>query len=158
MRIVPLEWFRCEPLRFAFKTGVFNHDAHAVMTVIVGQVAHDPNTRMIHLNDGGNAFCGSQPQTRYAHRFGERVAIHRDHTEAVSRQSQTANLGRTAIQNVKQHALPLFHPDRLSVTQHVSVDGERIVADLVAVRHPLGEGSVHLALALVLETGDRRGW
>ena len=77
------------------------------MSVVVGQIAHDAKARMIHIDDGRNAFRGSQPKPRHARWFGEWIAIHRDDTEAVSGQSQTANLGRTAIQNVKLYALTL---------------------------------------------------
>ena len=30
-----------------------------MMAIIVRQIAHNPNTRMIHLHNGGNAFCSS---------------------------------------------------------------------------------------------------
>ena len=67
---------------------------------------------------------------------------------------EAANLGGTAVENVKQNALALLHAHRLAVTEHAAVDGEGIVADLVSVRHPFGEGSFHLALAGIFECGN----
>lgn len=49
--IVPLKRFRGDPLRLARLASVFNHDSHAVLAVVVGRIAHDPNTGMVHLDN-----------------------------------------------------------------------------------------------------------
>ena len=54
--------------------------------------------------------------------------------------------------------LALLDAYRLAMTQHSPIDGEGIVADLVSVRHTLGERGFHLAPAGVLERGDRLRW
>jgi hypothetical protein len=33
-------------------TRVFQDDAHAMMTVVVAKVSHDPDARIVHFNDG----------------------------------------------------------------------------------------------------------
>ena len=59
MGVVPFEGMGREPLGFAFVSGVFDYDAHAVMAVVVGEVAHDPDAGVVHLNDGGDALGGA---------------------------------------------------------------------------------------------------
>src|SRR5260370_42327377 len=54
---------------------------------------------------------------------------------------------------MKQDALALFHPNRFAVAQHTAIDSERIVANLIPMRHTFGEGGLHLALPLRLEAG-----
>ena len=41
---------------------------------------------------------------------------------------------RAGVEHVEQHALALLHADRFAVTEHAAVDGEQLVADLVALR------------------------
>ena len=152
--VVPFERGGGKPLRLAFAAGVFDHDAHAVTTVVVVEVAHDPDAGMVHFNDGGNSLRGSEPEDRNANRFRQWIAVHRNHAEGVTGKSEAANLGGAAVQNVKQYPLALLHAHRLAVTQHAAVDGEGIVADFVAVRHALGERGFHLALAGIFESGN----
>ena len=65
---------------------------------------------MIHLDDGRNAFRRPQPQHRDLRRRWDQIAIQRDNLERMPRQRQASNLGRAAIQNMKQHPLTLFDP------------------------------------------------
>src|ERR1700730_18426732 len=65
----------------------------------------------------------------------------------MSRQRQAPNLGRAAIQNMKEHAFTLFHPHRLAVAQHATIDGEITIAHFVAVWHPLRKRGFHRGLA-----------
>src|SRR5437762_11162364 len=51
-RIAPAEMRRRDPLRFAHASRIFNHDAHAMVAVIVGKISHGPDTWMIHVYDG----------------------------------------------------------------------------------------------------------
>jgi len=53
---------RSNPLRMSRAPGVRHHDAHAVQAIISIQITKNPNTRMIHLGDGGDAFCCAEPQ------------------------------------------------------------------------------------------------
>src|SRR6266567_3350671 len=76
----------------------------------------------------------------------------------MSRQSKTPNLACASVQNMEQNALALFHANRITMTKHPSVDGEGVVSNLVAVRHPLSERSIHCAFAGPLERGDCLSW
>src|ERR1019366_5385554 len=89
---------------------------------------------MVHLDDGGNAFRGAEPQYRHRDRRRYRVAVERHNLERMAWQSQTANLRSAAIEDMEQHALAVLNPDRLAMAQHATVDGEQAVADLVTLR------------------------
>src|SRR6185437_7804169 len=43
--IVPQQWLRLHPLRLAGAAGVFDHDAHAVIAIVIGEIAKYPNAR-----------------------------------------------------------------------------------------------------------------
>ena len=58
---------------------------------------------------------------------------------------------------MEQNALTLLHAYRFAMVQHPAVDGERAVADLVTVRHALGQGSFHGAFSLRLQFFDLGG-
>jgi hypothetical protein len=49
-----------------------------VLAVVVGEVAHQPHAGMRHLDDGGDALGGGQPQERHGGWRGYRVTIERD--------------------------------------------------------------------------------
>src|SRR5271165_911324 len=55
VRVVPLERLRWNPLWLALIAGVLNHDAHTMVTVVISQVSHDPDSGMIHFYNGGDA-------------------------------------------------------------------------------------------------------
>src|ERR1700687_389730 len=59
---------------------------------------------------------------------------------------------------MEQHAFALSYPNRLAVAQHVAVDGEDLVTDLVAVRHAPRERGLHGALARRLQPQIDVGW
>ena len=69
-------------------------------------------------------------------------------------QGKAANLGRASIQNVKENALAWFDANRLTVTEHAAVDGERAIANLVSVRHAFGKRRLHRGLAAVFKGLD----
>src|SRR5499427_6188906 len=151
LAIVPLERRRRHPLRLALHARILHHNSHAVMPVVVGRVTHDPNARMVHLHDGGNALRCAQPQHRHTCRIRHGIAVQRHHAKNVSRQRQAANLCRAAVEHVKEHALPTLDAYRFSMAKHASVDGERAVAYLVTMRHAFGKRRLHRGLTLLLE-------
>src|SRR5438552_6553484 len=106
----------CDPFRFARMASVFNDTAHAVLPVVIGEIAYDPDTRMIHFHNGGDTFSRAQPQDRHLRRVRNGIAIERDDLKRVARQCQAANLRSASIQNVKKDAFPLSHTNRLTVT------------------------------------------
>ena len=57
--VVPLEGLWREPLWLAFVACVLDDDAHAMAAVVVGEVAHDPDAGVVHLDDGGDALGGA---------------------------------------------------------------------------------------------------
>src|SRR3974390_1267519 len=61
-RVVPAERLGLYPLRLALGARVFNDNAHAMLAVVIGQVAHDPHADMIHLDNGGDAFRPADPE------------------------------------------------------------------------------------------------
>src|SRR5271166_5090241 len=52
---------------------------------------------------------------------------------------------------MKQHTFVLFDAYGLAVPQHAAVDGERAIANLISVRHALGQRSFHGGLTLLLK-------
>ena len=129
------------------------------MAIVVGGIAHDPDAGMIHLDDGGDALGGAEPEDGHIDRIRHGIAIERDDAERVAGQRQAANLGGAAVQHMKEDALALLHANGFSVAEHAAIDGEGVVADLVAVRHAFGERSFHRRLALIFErlhAGGRR--
>jgi len=71
------------------------------MAVIIRQIAHDPNARMVHLDDGGDPFGRAQPKPWDARRLGKHVSIQGNDHEAVSGQGEAADFGRASIQHVE---------------------------------------------------------
>ena len=135
------------PDRLAFLTGILDDNAHAVAAIIIRQVAHDPYAGMVHRHHRRNALRRSQPKHGNVSRIRHPIAVERDDLERMSRQRKAANLGRAPIQNVEEHALALLHPNRLTVAEHPSVDGEITIPDLISVRHAFGERCFHRGLA-----------
>src|SRR6202158_5521467 len=154
VRVIPFERSGRKPLRLGLAAGIFDDDAHAVTAIVVVEVSHDPDSGMVHLDDGGNSLGGSEPENRNANRFGERIAIHGNHGESVTGQGEAANFGGASVQHMEKDALALPHAHGLAMSQHAAVDGEGIVADLESVRSALGERGFHLALAGILQFGD----
>src|SRR5580658_7930413 len=66
-------------------------------------------------------------------------------------QRQTTNLGCTSVQDMKEDALALLHSYGLAVSQHAAIDGERAIADLVSLRHTLGQRHLHRRLTLFFQ-------
>src|SRR5262245_49492563 len=60
----------------------------------------------------------------------------------MARQCQAADFGRAGVEHVKHHPLTLLDADRLALTQHLAVDAEKVVADLIA----LGAGKLLVSL------------
>jgi hypothetical protein len=120
-------------------TGVFNHNAHAVPAIIVGKIAQDPDTWMIHFHNGGNALSRPQPKDWHLRRVRNGIAIQRDDLKRVPRHRKAANLGSASIQDMEKDAFALLHANRFPVTEHASVDRKRSVADFVSVWHSLRE-------------------
>ncbi len=63
-------------------------------------------------------------------RAGNRISVEGDHLKRVAGKGKAANLGGTAIQNVKEDALPLLYADGFAMTKHASIDGERMHSQL----------------------------
>jgi hypothetical protein len=68
-----------------------------VPAIIIGEIAHDPDARMIHFHNGGDTFRRSQPQDRHLRRVRHGIAIERDDLKRVARQCQAANLGSAFV-------------------------------------------------------------
>src|SRR5579862_6048472 len=107
--VVPVKRLGGRPDGLAFLAGILHDDAHAVAAIIIGEVAHDPYSGMIHLNDSGDALRGSEPEHRNGGGMWHGIAIERDHFERMSRQRQAANFCRASIQNMKEDALTLLY-------------------------------------------------
>src|SRR5579862_4752787 len=95
--IVPPERLWRKPLRFAFVSRVLDHDPHAMMTVVVGKIAHDPHSRMIHFDDSRDALRRAEPEHGYANRFGQGIAIHRNYAETVPGKRKASDLPGAAV-------------------------------------------------------------
>ena len=65
-------------------------------TIIIGEIAHDPDAWMIHFGDGGDALGGAQPENRHLHRIRYGIPIEGDHLEPVTWQCEAANLRGTS--------------------------------------------------------------
>ena len=150
-RIIPSKGLGRRPEGLVFVTCILHHNAHSVAAIIVGEVAHHPDSGIGHMNDRGNALCCSQPQPGYLVWSGHRVAIQRNHLKRMSRKSQAANFRRASIQNMKQDALACFYSHRFAMAQHATIDREVAIANLKAVGHALCERGPHCRLATLFE-------
>ena len=56
---------------------------HRYMMIIVIEVAHDPDARVIRLHDGRDSLRRAQPQHGNAGRMGNRVTVERDESSNV---------------------------------------------------------------------------
>src|SRR5207248_7294268 len=96
-RVVPAKGRWCDPFRLSAATSIFNDAAHAVPAIIIGEIAYDPDARMIHFHNGRDAFRRAQPQDGHLRWVRNRIAIERDDLERVTRQRKAANLGSASI-------------------------------------------------------------
>ena len=85
---------------------------------------------MIHSDQCGHALGGPEPEQRNIRRCRHGVAVERHDSEDVTGQRETSNFGGAGVQDVKEHALALLHPDGVAVSQHTAINREQIVADL----------------------------
>jgi hypothetical protein len=63
---------------------VLYDNAHAVTAIIVRKITHNPDARMIHLDNGRNTFRRSEPEHRHFRRRGHYIAVYRNDFEGVS--------------------------------------------------------------------------
>src|SRR5207249_11282425 len=77
-RVVPGTRRRSDPFRLSATTSVFNDTAHAVPAIIIGEIAYDPDARMVHFHNGGDSFSRAQPEDRHLRRVRNRIAIECD--------------------------------------------------------------------------------
>ena len=89
------------------------------------------------------------------HRHG--IAVERDNLKEMPRQSEAADLGRTRVEQMEQHAFTRLHADRLTVPEHPAIDTEQLVTDLETLgfllRFLVG-GSPHLLQSLDGSAGE----
>src|SRR5580698_6637276 len=152
--VIPGKRLGSNPPRLALLAGVFNHDTHAMLPVVVRHIAHGPNPGVVHLDQRRDPLCRSQPKAWHGHRLGDWVAIQRNHRKVVSRQRQTADFGGASVQHVEEHAFARLHADGFAASQHAAVDGEGTVPDLESMRHAFGERSLHGAFARIFQILD----
>jgi len=157
LRVIPAEWFRLDPLRLAFLLGVFDDYAHPVPPVVIRQIAHHPHAGMLHFDQCRDAFSSPEPEYRYIGLRRHGIAVERDNPKEMPRQSNAADLGRTRIEQMEQHALTRLHADRLTVPEHPAIDTEQLVTDLETLgfllRFLVG-GSPHLLQSLDGRAGE----
>src|SRR6202034_3682947 len=139
------------PLRLALLSAVFNHHAHAMLPVVVRDIAHDPNARVIHLDNRRDSLGCAQPKSRHGHWPGDRVAIHRNYREVMPWQRKTPDLGRAPVQHVEKHTFALLYPYWLAASQHSAIDGEGTIPDLESVRRTFGERGLHGVFAGIFQ-------
>src|SRR5882672_8471076 len=149
--IVPAKRFWRNPLRLAFLPGIFDHDTQAVMAIVVRQITHNPNPRMIHLHDGRDPFSCAQPESRDLCGLWNYISVQGNNREGVSGQRQAANFGGASIQDMEQHPLSSFYPYRLAMAQHPPVDGERTVPNFVPMRRALCQRGLHGAFSRIFQ-------
>jgi hypothetical protein len=91
-----------------------------VLTILIGRIAEDPNSRMLHLDYSRDPLSCSEPENRNANGPGKRITVHRNDAERMAWQSKAAQFSRTAIQHVKEHALSEFNFDRFAMARVAS--------------------------------------
>src|SRR6185312_6560335 len=96
-RIVPKIGPGFYPLGLSFLPGILDDRTHPVSTIVVGQVAHNPYTRVLHLDNCRNALGGANPQHWRLGLCWDREAIHRDHFKGMTRQCKASDLRTAAI-------------------------------------------------------------
>src|SRR5208283_2326887 len=110
-----MERLRLPPLRLARMSRIFHYDAHAVRTIVVGQIAKNPYTWIFHFDDGRNSLCGPYPQHRNIGWRRYRISIQRNNFEIVSRKRKATKFSRAAIYDMEHNALTGFHANRLAI-------------------------------------------
>src|SRR6476646_2339934 len=113
---------------------------------------------MVHLHNGRDPFRRAQPKPWDLHWPGNFISIQGNDREAVSGQRQAPDFGRASIQHMEQHALASLYPEGLAMAQHSSVDGERSVPNLEAMRRALRERGLHRTLTAIFQTFYNRCW
>ena len=152
LRIVPFDRLcRRYPLRLTLIACILNNNPHAVFAVVIGKIAHDPDSRMVHFDNGGDALRRSQPEAGNPNRIGKQIAVHCDNRESVSRKCEAPNLACASIQYMEEDLLSLLYTNWFAVPKHLSIDREGVVANLVSVRRFLSQAKHSSNLASILQ-------
>jgi len=88
-------------LRLAAVARVFDDDAHAMLAVVVSEIAHDPDAWMVHADDRRNPLGGAEPEGRDVSRRRDRIAVKRDDMELMARKGEAADLAGAGIKDVE---------------------------------------------------------
>src|SRR6266571_4001400 len=131
---------RCSPTRPTACSSValradwrFDNNAQSFLAVIILYRAENPDTRIVHLNDGIGPLRGGEID--HVNRLCDRewVAVQGHDIEMVPRQCQSDWLGRAGIKQAEENALAVADPNRIAVPEHSAVKGDCIVHDFKAV-------------------------
>jgi len=96
-----MKGFRWRPNWFSFVPGILHNNSHSMTAIIISKIAKNPGPRILHLHNRGNSLGYSQPKHGNLSRCRHRIAVERNNFEDVPRKRKTANLCRTAVQNMK---------------------------------------------------------
>jgi hypothetical protein len=65
--------------------------------IVIGQIPKYEDTRVVHLDNGGDSFSRTDPEHRHVNRMRHRIPVCRHDVESVSGQCEAADLARTPI-------------------------------------------------------------
>ena len=86
--------------------GIFNDHSQARVAQIILDRAEDPDTWVVHLDDGIDALAGTEKEGLDHPRRGDRVAIERKHLECMAGQRDAAILNGARIQQMESTRCP----------------------------------------------------
>src|SRR5690348_316541 len=83
--------------------------------------------------------------------MGYRIAVEGDHFETMAGKGEAADLGGTAIDDMKENAFAAPDTHGVPESELAAVDGEDPVADLEALFHAARERGAHCGFATCLQ-------
>src|SRR5262245_1056678 len=131
--VVPHMHSRSPPLWFSSRVLILDNNTHPHVPYLILGRTEDPDAGAVHLDNSINPFGRRERQAIDRLRRWHGIAIESNDGEAMARQGQRYVIGRTGVEQAKQHALSLPHADRFAVTKHAVVERRGLVGNLKSV-------------------------
>jgi len=121
--VIPAQVGGFEPLGLLVLTGVLDDDAEAGHADGVFRRTENPDTRVIHFDNGVDAFASADEEALDRLWCGDGVSVESDDLEFVSGEGDAAVFDGAGVEEVEEDALAFFDADGLARTKGLIVNG-----------------------------------
>ena len=114
MEIVPGQTIGLLPLRFATAISIFDDNAHTGCHHMLADFTHNPNTGVVHLNDGADSLSGREAKHGDKARLRHMIAVESDDAKLMAGERDPVQLRGAGVEDMQKNLLTGFYTERLS--------------------------------------------